>query len=75
MKFLGSELINSAGETFGHKISILVYTRLMVTMGFLHSISQEGGLSPAAIAGIAVGAVAGVGGIAAVVVVLVLFVF
>ncbi len=42
----------------------------------LHSISQEGGgLSSAAIAGIAVGAVAGVGGIAAVVVVLVLFVF
>ncbi len=41
----------------------------------IHIFSKEGGLSPGAIAGIAVGTVAGVGGIAAVVVVLVLFVF
>ncbi len=44
----------------------------MITFPFF---SKEGGLSPGAIAGIAVGTVAGVGGIAAVVAVLVLFVF
>ncbi len=43
--------------------------------GNISFFSKEGGLSPGAIAGIAVGTVAGVGGIAAVVVVLVLFVF
>ncbi len=43
--------------------------------GNISIFSKDGGLSPGAIAGIAVGTVAGVGGIAAVVVVLVLFVF